>query len=68
YLPRGVRLSAYGGGSADLPPDVFQHYLDRIATGQFSTGPIHVYTLDQIRDAHHDMEHGNHTGKLVVRL
>ncbi|MFI1868724.1 zinc-binding dehydrogenase [Streptomyces jumonjinensis] len=68
YLPRGVRLSAYGGQSTDLPAHVLQHYLDRIATGQFSPGPIHVYTLDQITNAHQDMEHGNHTGKLVVRL
>ncbi|AZK98704.1 zinc-binding dehydrogenase [Streptomyces tsukubensis] len=68
YLPRGVRLSAYGGATAELPPEVLQHYLDRIATGEFSAGPVHVYPLDRIRDAHRDMEEGAHTGKLVVRL
>ncbi|MFJ4771239.1 zinc-binding dehydrogenase [Streptomyces uncialis] len=68
YLPRGVRLSAYAGATAELPAEVLQHYLDRIATGEFSAGPVHVYPLDRIRDAHRDMEEGRHTGKLVVRL
>lgn len=68
YLPRGLRLSAYGGESGDLPAEVFQRYLDRIATGEFSAGPVHVYPLDRIRDAHRDMEEGRRTGKLVVRL
>ncbi|MEO3974350.1 zinc-binding dehydrogenase [Streptomyces sp. CAU 1734] len=67
YLPRGVRLSAYGGGTADLSAEVFQRYLDRIAGGEFSAGPVHVYSLDRIRDAHRDMEEGRRPGKLVVR-
>ena len=33
YIPTGVRLTAYGGGSADLPPEVLQSYLDRLADG-----------------------------------
>ncbi|GLF93342.1 alcohol dehydrogenase catalytic domain-containing protein [Streptomyces yaizuensis] len=68
YLPRGVRLSAYGGGSADLPPEVFQRYVDRIADGTISLGPVHVYSMDQIRAAHTDMEQGHRVGKLVVRV
>ncbi|MFJ7423009.1 zinc-binding dehydrogenase [Streptomyces uncialis] len=35
---------------------------------KFSAGPVHVYPLDRIRDAHRDMEEGRRTGKLVVRL
>ena len=27
YLPRGVRLTAYGGGAADLPPRLLQRFL-----------------------------------------
>ena len=66
YLPRGVRLSAYGGDAADLPADVLQTVLDRIAGGTFLLGPATTYRLDQIRQAHHDMETNAVTGKLVV--
>src|SRR5258708_38911818 len=33
YLPRGVRLSAYGGEAADLPPAILQDFLDAVAAG-----------------------------------
>ncbi|GAA1163379.1 NADPH:quinone reductase-like Zn-dependent oxidoreductase [Kitasatospora gansuensis] len=68
YLPRGVRLAAYSGEAADLPPEVLQRYLDRIAAGEIGVGPTHVYRLDEIRDAHTDLEHGHRFGKLVVRV
>ncbi|MER5766493.1 zinc-binding dehydrogenase [Streptomyces sp. NPDC001985] len=68
YLPRGVRLTAYGGGSADLPPEVLQQSLDRIAAGRLSLGPVHVYALDEITAAHRDLEEGRRAGKLVVRI
>ena len=68
YLPKGVRLTAYGGGSADLPPDVLQRYLDKIAWGQITLGPTNVYRFDNIRKAHADMEHNRAVGKLVVRV
>jgi NADPH:quinone reductase-like Zn-dependent oxidoreductase len=67
YLPRSVRLAAYGGGSADLPAGVRQRHLDRIASGGTGVGPTHVYALDEIRTAHDDLEHGRRVGKLVVR-
>jgi NADPH:quinone reductase-like Zn-dependent oxidoreductase len=68
YLPRGVRLTAYGGGSDDLPADVLQRYLDRLAIGEVSLGPIRVYDLEQIRQAHTDMEHNRTFGKMVVTI
>jgi hypothetical protein len=49
HLPTGVRLTAYGGGAADLPAPVLQRYLDRIADGTLSLGPSHTY--DWIRSA-----------------
>ena len=68
YIPSGVRLTAYGGDAADLPADVLQAYLDAVAAGRL-TVPIHrTYTLDEIAQAHADMEHGRATGKLVVIL
>ena len=66
YLPTGVRLTAYSGGSADLPADVLQGYLDRLADGTASLGPIRVHRLGDIREAHLDLEHNRTFGKHVV--
>ncbi len=66
YIPRGVRLTSYGGDAHDLPASVLQGFLDAVAAGQ-ATVPIHrVYRLDEIAEAHADMEAGRATGKLVV--
>jgi NADPH:quinone reductase len=69
YLPRGVRLTAYGGEAADLPAGVLQKFLDDVSAGRL-TVPIHkVYKgLARVPEAHADMEAGNATGKLVVLL
>jgi NADPH2:quinone reductase len=65
YIPSGVRLTGYGGDAADLPAAVLQGYLDAVAAGRL-TVPIHrTYTLDEIAQAHDDMERGRATGKLV---
>ncbi|MEU1628851.1 zinc-binding alcohol dehydrogenase family protein [Streptomyces sp. NPDC020096] len=68
YLPKGVRLTAYGGESSDLPQEVLQACLDKIAAGKLNLGEPRVYTLDEIRQAHDDMEHDRAVGKLVVRI
>jgi NADPH:quinone reductase-like Zn-dependent oxidoreductase len=66
YLPRGVRLTAYGGDATDLPADVLQDFLDAVAAGDAHV-PIHrTYRMDEISQAHADMEAGRATGKLVV--
>lgn len=68
YIPRGVRLTAYGGGATDLPPEVLDDFLDAVARGGV-TVPVHrVYQLDEIVDAHRDMEAGTTAGKLVVTI
>jgi len=66
YIPTGVRLTGYGGGSADLPPEVLQDYLDRLADGSASLGPTSVHGLEDIREAHLDLEHNRTFGKHVV--
>ena len=66
YLPRGVRLTAYGGGAADLPAGVLQSFLDDVAAGRLEVPIGGTYTLDEIATAHADMEAGNAVGKLVV--
>jgi NADPH:quinone reductase-like Zn-dependent oxidoreductase len=66
YLPNGVRLTGYGGDSADLPAGVLQDCLDTVAAGRLDLGEPHVYRLDDIREAHADLEHNRVVGKLVV--
>lgn len=66
YLPRGVRLTAYGGDAGDLPAPVLQAFLDDVAAGRAQV-PIHrTYRLDEIAEAHAEMEANGATGKLVV--
>ena len=66
YLPRGVRLTAYGGDAADLPTEVLQDFLDAVAAGEAIVPIHHTYALNDIAEAHADMEAGRATGKLVV--
>ncbi|MCZ6539581.1 MAG: zinc-binding alcohol dehydrogenase family protein, partial [Chloroflexi bacterium] len=55
YIPNGVRLTAYGGDSSNLPPEVLQQFVNDISSGRL-TIPTHTYSFDQIRQAHADME------------
>jgi NADPH2:quinone reductase len=68
YLPSGVRLTGYGGDAGNLPADVLQRYLDRIADGSISLGPAHTYPLDEVRRAHRDLETNAVNGKLVLLM
>ena len=65
YLPKGVRLTAYGGEAADLPAPVLQRFLDRIADGSISLGPATTYRFDDIPRAHADIDANRVAGKLV---
>jgi NADPH:quinone reductase len=66
YLPAGVRLTAYGGEAADLPPRLLQGFLGRVAAGTAVMPTGRVYRFDQIARAHADMEANRVSGKLVV--
>ena len=67
-LPKGVRLAGYSGDAADLPREALQEILDAVAIGQLSFPVDRVYDgLEQVRQAHDDMEHDRAAGKLVVR-
>src|SRR5215510_2461433 len=69
YLPRGVRLAGYFGDASDLPREDFQEILDAVAAGRLAFPVDRVYDgLEQVRQAHDDMEHDRATGKLVVRV
>jgi NADPH2:quinone reductase len=66
YIPRGVRLTAYSGEANDLPAAVLQDFLGAVAAGAAVVPLYRVYRLDQIGDAHAEMEAGSATGKIVV--
>jgi len=66
YLPRGVRLAAYGGDAGDLPPALLQGFLDAVAAGTAVVPIGHVYRFDEIVEAHAAMEANSVSGKLVV--
>jgi NADPH2:quinone reductase len=66
YLPRGVRLSAYGGDASDLPPAVLQDFLDAVAAGRAVVPIGRVYDFAQIVEAHAAMDANGASGKLVV--
>lgn len=68
WLPNGVRLTAYSGDAADLPPAVLQDFLDAVAAGRARVPVGKVYALDDIARAHADMEAGVVGGKGVVLL
>lgn len=66
FLPDTVRLSAYSGEASDLPSGVLQSFLDDVAEG-IATVPVgKSYRMDEIAQAHHDMEAGALVGKAVV--
>ena len=66
WLPNGVRLTAYSGEAADLTAAVLHDFLDAVGRGQASIPLGRVYRLDEIVQAHHDMEAGTVGGKGVV--
>ncbi|MEY3012671.1 MAG: hypothetical protein RIT45_1406 [Pseudomonadota bacterium] len=65
FIPTGVRLTAYGGGAADLPGAVLSEVATAIHEGALDW-PIEVYRMDEIARAHDAMEHNRVAAKQVV--
>ena len=66
YIPQGVRLTAYSGEAAGLPPAVLQGFIDAVSD-DIAVVPIGaVNQIDQIVEAHTAMEEGRVAGKIVV--
>ena len=65
FIPRGVRLTAYGGGASDLPGDVLTDIASAMHRGEIEL-PVEVYAMSDIVRAHDDMEHDRVTAKQVV--
>lgn len=68
YIPNGVRLTAYGGESSNLPAEALQRYVGLVEQGRLPLRIDRVFTFDEIAEAHRIMEEGRAVGKLVVRV
>lgn len=68
WLPNGVRLTAYSGEASGLPARVLQGFLDAVAAGLARVPVGRTYRVEQIAQAHRDMEAGVVGGKGVVVL
>jgi NADPH:quinone reductase-like Zn-dependent oxidoreductase len=68
WLPNGVRLTAYSGEASDLPASALQDFLDAVAAGRAVVPIGRVYRLEEIAQAHHDLEANAVGGKAVVLL
>lgn len=68
YIPNGVRLTAYGGESSDLPAEALQRYVGLVEQGRLPLRIDRVFAFDEIVEAHRVMEGGQAVGKLVVRV
>ena len=68
WLPNGVRLTAYSGEAEGLPATVLQGYLDAVAAGSAIVPIGRVYRIDEIVQAHRDLEANTVGGKGVVLL
>jgi len=66
WLPNGVRLTAYSGEASDLPAAELQGFLDAVSAGDAVIPLGRVYKMNDIAQAHRDMEAGTIGGKAVV--
>ena len=67
-IPSGVFLTGYSGDARDLPQAVLQEFLDAVEAGTATMPIAKIYSLEQIAEAHADMEANRVAGKLVVSL
>lgn len=65
FIPTGVRLTAYGGSASDLPGDVLSDIASAMHRGELDW-PVRIYRMDDIVQAHDDMEQGRVAAKQVV--
>ena len=66
WLPNGVRLTAYSGEASDLDPATLQDFIDAVAAGRAQVPIGRIYELDDITQAHRDLDAGTIGGKGVV--
>ena len=65
-LASGARLTCYSGTSGDLDQQAFASYLREIEAGRISPARGRTYRLEEVPQAHRDMEANRAVGKLVI--
>lgn len=68
WLPNGVRLTAYSGEASGLPGPALQEFLDAVEAGAAVVPIGRTYRIDEIVQAHRDLEANTVGGKAVVVL
>lgn len=61
-----MRLTAYSGEAADLPPAILQGFIDAVSQGAAVVPIRAMHHIDQIVKAHKAMEEGQVAWKIVV--
>lgn len=68
-IPTGVRLTSYAGEAHDLPADALDQYLRATEAGTLNVVIAGVFNgLEEVPDAHKDLESRHEPGKYVVVL
>lgn len=66
FIPTGVLLTAYSGGSLNFMQTPLQEIVEKIASGAMHIEVGKVMKLEQIAEAHELMESNNAGGKVVI--
>lgn len=66
HIPKGIRLTMYGGGPREFMNTPLQELADQIAEGSLHVQVGKVFKLDDIVDAHKVMDANTAGGKIVV--
>ena len=66
WIPVGVRLTVYSGNSSHLSSGALQEFIDAVYAGQVTVPLGRSYRMEDIVQAHRDMEVGVVGGKGVV--
>jgi NADPH2:quinone reductase len=66
WLQNGVRLTAYSGEAEDLPATILQEFLEGVASGNALVPVGATYRMEDIVQAHRDLEANTVGGKAVV--
>ena len=65
FIPTGVRLTAYAGDASDLPGAVLEEVAQQLHDGAIDL-PVQTYRMEEIAQAHDDMEHNRVAARQVV--
>jgi NADPH:quinone reductase len=66
FIPATVLLTVYDSGQVKVDGKHFQNFLSEIEAGSINLNISHVFSVNQIADAHRLMEQNAASGKIVI--